>query len=255
MPRPKKPTPIYEKTHKPFRTDMDLVIGAQKGDESCYVELWDKYFLLRQKEKFSFINWCKNHKISNNIYQDYVESWESDAWEKFRNQMAGVRINDLKTKGYTPENWGITIRLKGYFEVVNRSYSNTIIKKLTNETSNVINYNNGDKESENVSVFDNIACNENNDNDILKNYAKKLFKKSYSKMLSDLNMKQHKVISMKEENESISSITKTLGIKRKEANEILSFAKDRLEYWVEQTSKNDGIPMTYNDMIEYFTSK
>jgi predicted CopG family antitoxin len=68
-------------------------------------------------------------------------------------------------------------------------------------------------------------------------------------------MKQHKVISMKEENESISSITKTLGIKRKEANEILSFAKDRLEFWVEQTSKNDGIPMTYNDMIEYFTSK
>ena len=96
MPRAKKPVEIYSKTGLPFRPDMELVINAQKGDEKSYVELWDKFFLLRQKEKFEFINWCKQHHIENAVYQDYVDSWDADAWEKFRNQMPGIRIDELK---------------------------------------------------------------------------------------------------------------------------------------------------------------
>ena len=246
MPRKRKPAEIYAKEGRPFKTDMELVISAQKGNESAYQELWDKFFLLRQKEKFSFINWCKKHRIENYIYQDYVDSWEADAWEKFRNQMPGIRIKELKSKGYTPENWGITIRLQGYFEVVNRSYSNSILKKLNKEIPSVHYYNNDSNES--VSILDNIS----RDEDILKNYAKKIFKKSYSKMLEDLDKKQRKVLSMKEDDNSVSAIVRELGIKRKEATDTLAFAKTRLEYWVEKSSKAEGIPMTYKEMVEYF---
>lgn len=247
MPRTKKPAAIYEKTGKPFRTDMDLVIAAQKGEEAAYVELWDKFFLLRQKEKFAFIKWCQAHKIENCVYQDYVESWEADAWEKFRNQMAGIRIDELKSKGYTPANWGITIRLQGYFEVVNRSYSNKIIKRLNNEMPNVAFYQNGD--SDGVNIIEEVLSSED---DGLKNYAKKILRKSYENMMKDLNVKQRKIITMKSENKSVSSIVRDLEIKRSDANEALKTAKERLEYWVEKASKAEGVPMTYADLVEYF---
>lgn len=249
MGRPKKPTPIYQKAGRPFRSDMELVINAQKGDEESYVELWDKFFLLRQKEKFSFINWCKKNKIDYSVYQDYVESWDADAWEKFRNQMKGIRINDLKAKGYNNDNWGISIRLKGYFEVVNRTYSNNIVKKLNNETSAIKFFgNNSDDESESYSAFDSISKNE----DLLKSYAQKLMNSSYTRMISDLNNKQKKIVTLKSQNNTVSSITRELGVKRSEVNDTLKFAKTRLEYWVENTSKKDGIPMSYSDMVEYF---
>jgi hypothetical protein len=246
MPRTKKPVEIYSKTGLPFRPDMELVINAQKGDEKSYVELWDKFFLLRQKEKFEFINWCKQHHIENAVYQDYVDSWDADAWEKFRNQMPGIRIDELKEKGYTNDNWGITIRLKGYFDVVNRSYSNNILKKLNNEVPNVRFYDKDDDEG--VSVLDNIS----RDEDILKGYAKKILKTSYSRMLADLNMKQRQVVTLKEKDSSVSAIVRELGIKRKEATDALEYAKTRLEYWVEKSSKEEGVPMTYRDMVEYF---
>ena len=246
MPRTKKPVAIYKKTGKPFRTDMDLVIAAQKGEENAYVELWDKFFLLRQKEKFSFIRWCQTHKISNYVYQDYVDSWEADAWEKFRNQMAGIRIDELKSKGYTPEKWGITIRLQGYFEVVNRSYSNRILKRLNNEMPNVAFYKDGDDEG--VNIIEEVLSSED---DGLRSYAKKILRESYKNMLKDLDTKQRKIITMKSENKSISSIVCDLEIKRNDVSKALKTAKERLEYWIEKASKADGVPMTYNDLVEY----
>lgn len=246
MPRTRKPVAIYKKTGKPFRTDMDLVIAAQKGEEDAYVELWDKFFLLRQKEKFSFIKWCQSHKIGNYVYQDYVDSWDADAWEKFYNQMAGIRINELKSKGYTPENWGITIRLQGYFEVVNRSYSNKILKRLNNEMPNTTFYQNGDDDG--VNIIEEVLSSEDNG---LKSYAKKILHKSYKNMLKDLDIKQRKIITMKSENKSVSSIVNDLSIKRSDVNNVLKIAKERLEYWVEKASKADGVPMTYADLVEY----
>jgi hypothetical protein len=239
---PRKPR-IYEVTGKPFRKDMELVIGAQAGDEACYKELWEKFFLLRQKEKFSFINWCKANKIDYSTSQDYIESWDADAWEKFRAQMPGIRIAELQSKGYNNDNWGITIRLKAYLEVVNRTYANRIMKKLKNEVSATKVFNSD--ENDEADLFDTIAVAENP----MKPMALDVFRSSYQKMLKDLDETQMKVLTLKSEKKSVTSIMNELGLKRSEANKAIAFAKKRLEHHIKASSKKMGIPMTYADLV------
>jgi len=229
---------------------MDLVIGAQAGDEECYIELWDKFFPLRQREKYAFIEWCKEHHISYSTYHDYVESWDADAWEKFRNQMPGIRIQQLKDLGYTPQTWGIYIRLRAYLEVVNRMYSATIMKKLTHEVSATVTkaYKGGQEEGAETSLFDTMEYTREPGG--METVAKGVLKEAYAKALQELTPAQQKIVLMRAEKVKYKKIIEELGIDRKEATKVMTQTKKRIKYWIAESSKQKGIPMTYDDVVE-----
>lgn len=229
-----------------FRSDWELVECAQKGEKAAYVELWDKYFLLRQREKHQFVSWCKSHKISYNIYQEYYESWDSDAWEKFKNQMPGLRLNELKAKGYNSEKWKIAIRLIGYFQVVNRSYSTKILKELNNKTAIESNY---DDNGNNVNNIDIQISNSYDINNDIKNIAKKVFNKAWSNTIKEMSSKQKELISLKENKTSNKVIMNTLNVSNKDIKTFLNYSKSRLSYWIENVSKKENVPLSYNDVL------
>ena len=244
MPRPAR---IYEKTGKPFRKDMELVKGAQAGDQACYQELWEKFYLLRQKTKFSFLNWCKSNNIDSTTTQDYFDGWDADAWEKFVEQMPGIRVAELEAKGYNNDNWGITIRLMGYWQTINRSYANKIMKKLKSEVSSSKVVSDQKNKKKIVDVFDSIPVQENP----MRSIALDIFNKSYDKMIRELTPIQKKVIELKKDRMSVSAIVKELGLKRSEATSAIAAAKSALSRNIRDASSKVGAPMTYEDVLTY----
>lgn len=253
MPK-QKTIKFYEKEGRPYKTDWDLVVGAQKGDDASFYELWDKYFLMRQKKMHQFIRWCQDHKIPWSRYQDYVETWEADAWEKFKNQMDGIRMNELEAKGYGPDNWGIAIRLDGYFSVVNRTYSNNLMKRLIHEVE--IKDKSSDKNSAQQSSSStnlDIALSNRDDptvqSDGIKDIAKQVFAQAFDKMLIDLGPRQE-LIRMKGQNVSVTEICNKLGMTRKEVADTIKHAKERLTYWIDDVSRQQGVGMSYDDVLE-----
>lgn len=245
---------IYEKAGRPYKSDMELVVGAQAGNNEDFYEMWDKYKYLRIKEKSDFINWCKEHNVSWNTYQEYVDNWDSDAWEKFKNQMPGVRVEDLKKKGYTPDNWGIYIRLKGYFEIVNRSYSNQLMKRLINETEiKTIGRDKNGESSKNSTTNIDIAAMEDEgyENSPLKYCAQDVFNKAFKKMVGELDAGQRNILEAKQRGDSVSTICSDYNTNRKNVNAVLDYAKSRLSYWVEKVSTAENIGMSYKEMLEY----
>ena len=83
-------------------TDYELVQKSQMGDKSAELELWNKYEPLRIKKHNELLN-LTNRKFDKEEYDE----WTQTAYEKFKNQMAGVRLNDIKK----PDTWTIWIRL------------------------------------------------------------------------------------------------------------------------------------------------
>lgn len=251
MPRTKQ-VKIYAKENRPYKTDFELVKNAQAGDKAAYEEMWDKYYLLRQKEKFSFIKWCKAHNIAQSMFQDYADSWDSDAYEKFYNQMTGVRLNELLAKGHTPDKWGITIRLIGYFHVVNRSYTNALLKKLNKET-NECSVRNKDKDKDNSNAMTNIDLaqfkNSAYDDNEMKSLAKEVFNEAWQNVLNEMDDKQRALIEMKSNKSTTRKICQKFGLSSKAVNSYIDYSKTRLQSWIDKVSKSRGIPMTYEDIV------
>lgn len=247
MPRTKK-IEIYEKENRPYRSDFELVEKAQQGEAKAYEELWDKYFLLRQKEKFSFIKWCKGHHIERAFYEDFVDTWDNDAYEKFYNQMSGVRLDELVAKGHTSDNWKIAIRLTGYFQVVNRSYTTKILNKLNKETAEISIHNKDDEKSNSLT---NIDIQGAKSFDEIKPLAKKVFNIAWQAALDEMTDKQRKLIEMKSEGASMSAISSKLNVSAKVIKQVITHSKDRLSYWVAKKSEQMNTPMKYADMLEY----
>lgn len=233
---------IYEKEGRPYRSDFELVKLAQKGNKAAQNEMWDKYFELRQKKRFEFLALCRNNKIDG---QDDFDNWDAAAWEKYIAQMDGVRLHDIKS----PETWQIWIRLNGYFQSMNRDLIHAILKKRAYETQERTI---GDDDSKQTTTNIDIAAEEADLNsDPMKKLARDIFNQSYQKMELDLDKKQLKLLAMKQQNKSMKDICDTLGVSKGAVKSTLDYAKNRLGYWIENTSSKANSPMTYSDILEY----
>ena len=122
-------------------TDYELVQKSQMGDKSAELELWNKYEPLRIKKHNELLN-LTNRKFDKEEYDE----WTQTAYEKFKNQMAGVRLNDIKK----PDTWTIWIRLNGYWNSMNRDIISHAKKKYDNEVAAEISV----KEGDTLSLFD-----------------------------------------------------------------------------------------------------
>lgn len=252
MPRSIK---FYEKENRPYKSDWELAVGSQKGDKAATEELWDKYYCLRQKEKFSFLKWCKEHFRNVEDYEQYFEAWDSEAFEKFVSQMNGIRFDELEAKGYGPskpsKRWGIAIRLQGYFQCLNRQFTNALLRKANNEVC-IHSVRNKSSSSENSLTNIDLECSRTYDSgDNMKALAKEVFSRAFSKMLSELSPEQKKLLNLKSEKKRTNEICKTMGTSSTVIRQVVDYSKSRLSSLIQSTSRSLGMPMTYEDVLSY----
>ncbi|MBR6610829.1 MAG: sigma-70 family RNA polymerase sigma factor [Campylobacter sp.] len=214
-------------------TDYELVQKSQMGDKSAELELWNKYEPLRIKKHNELLN-LTNRKFDKEEYDE----WTQTAYEKFKNQMAGVRLNDIKK----PDTWTIWIRLNGYWNSMNRDIISHAKKKYDNEVAAEISV----KEGDTLSLFDqNSALSSPNE---FIPIAQDIVKKAFQKTLDELSDKQRKLFILKSEGETMASICKKCAASRKDAEFALKFGQEKLKGNIAELSKKYA--MSYDDIKE-----
>ena len=169
--------------------------------------------------------------------EEYAE-WTQTAYEKFKNQMAGVRLNDIKK----PETWTIWIRLNGYWNSMNRDIISHAKKKYDNEVSAEITM----SEGETLSLFDqNVAITPLNE---VMPMAKEIINQAFEKTLTELSEKQRKLFILKSEGETMASICKKCAASRKDAEFVLKFGQEKFKKNIAELSKKYA--MSYDDIRE-----
>ena len=203
-------------------TDYELVEKSQKGDTKAELELWNRYEPLRIKKHNELLT-LTNKKFDKEEY----EEWTQTAYEKFKNQMPGVRLNDIKK----PDTWTIWIRLNGYWNSMNRDIISHAKKKYDNEVSSEVSLKNG----ETLSLFDqNIS---QTAQDEITPIAKDIVNKAFEKTLGELSEKQKKLFILKSEGETMSSICKKCASSRKDAEFALKFGQEKFRNNISELSK------------------
>ena len=215
------------------RTDYELVILSQKGDKKAELELWNRYEPLRIKKHKELLT-ITNKKFDE---EEYAE-WTQTAYEKFKNQMAGVRINDIKK----PETWTIWIRLNGYWNSMNRDIISHAKKKHDNEVAAEVSI----KDGETLSLFDqNSAMSMPNE---FTPVAQEIVNKAFQKTLDELSEKQRKLLILKSEGETMASICKKCSSSRKDAELALKYGQEKLKGNIAEFSKKYAL--SYDDISE-----
>lgn len=214
-------------------TDYELVEKSQQGDTKAELELWNRYEPLRIK-KHNELLFLTNRKFDK---EEYAE-WTQTAYEKFKNQMAGVRLNDIKK----PATWTIWIRLNGYWNSMNRDIISHAKKKYDNEVSAEITM----KEGETLSLFDQSAAAET-PNEVAP-MAKEIINQAFEKTLKELSDKQRKLFILKSEGETMASICKKCSASRKDAEFALKFGQEKFKGNIAKLSKKYS--MSYEDIRE-----
>lgn len=230
---------IYSKTGKPFRSDYDLIVACQdKNSKKAFNELWDKYFLLRQKKKYELRNIAARNGFD---MSEELQNWEADAWEKFKMQMEGVD----RTKIKNPDTWKIYIRLNGYWNSMNRDILHGKIKKFEKEVQDSVLRGNSSSEEYDTDRF--YTYNENKDTKLYQT----IFNKALQRTYSGLDKNQKKIFDMKSQKFSIKDISEKLHTSPDIVKLNLKAAKQTLSNNIENVSASEyGQKISYKDIVE-----
>lgn len=214
-------------------TDYDLVEKSQQGDTKAELELWNRYEPLRIKKHNELLS-LTNRKFDK---EEYAE-WTQIAYEKFKNQMAGVRLNDIKK----PATWTIWIRLNGYWNSMNRDIISHAKKKHNNEVSAEISMEKG----ETLSLFDqSVVVEPPNEIAFI---VKRIINQAFEKTLKELSEKQRKLFILKSEGKTMAFICKKCIASRKDAEFALKFGQEKFKRNIADLSKKYSI--SYSDIQE-----
>jgi len=259
MGRPKK---INNNTGKPFRSDRELVEQFQinlhlsstarkdhtkekyqKLMMAAATELWEKYFLLRMKMRAQL---AKVVRDNNLYYPELYEEYDGEAWDKFINQMDGIRLDDV---AHLP-NWSIYIRLWGYWRSMNRD----LLKKWFDWNINTtpifsIGKDQGKESLTNIDVE--VAKKPTDiEDDLNIEINKTIFWESIDKLKEELTPKQKKLLNMKSSGAKNREILSELKINNKLMKEHLDYIKHRLDKIITQVSKQKGVEINYSELVE-----
>lgn len=229
---------IYKKTGKPFRSDFDLVIAYKnKKDKKALLELWDKYFLLRQKKKFEL----RSIAVKNGFdISEHLENWEADAWEKFVLQMDGIDRAKIKN----PETWKIYIRLNGYWNSMNRDILHDKIKKFKFEVQDSTLRGSSSEEYDTDRFY---TYNEDKD----KNIYRTIFNEAIKATYSGLDSKQKKIFDMKSQKCSIKEISEKMKTSPDIIKMNIKATKQIFSNNIEKVSSEEfGHKISYNELVE-----
>jgi hypothetical protein len=222
---------------KKYRSDRELVeqyqtaTSQEKKNEAAY-EMWDKFYLLRQKMKFELVTLAHKH---NYKMQDIIDSWDAYAWEKFIHQFDGIRLENPATK---KPNWSNYIRLWGYWRSMNRdligAYLDFVKNNISYEAS--LTDNEDDKGLEAL-----IGTKDNVDSETHKQKAQSKFWEAFDKFKETLSPKQKILLNMRAANAGDVEIRNKLGITKKIYEAEVYLLRERFKAYFGQD---------YNELLE-----
>jgi predicted transcriptional regulator len=239
---------IYEKEKRPFKSDRELIYNYQNAQtieewQASAYELWDKYIRVVSIGKRELIDICKRNNLK---MQDVIEDYESLFWEKFINQLYGVRLHDVT---HIP-NFSIYIRVIGYLRAMNRDQIKAYIKwkKATEpiidpwEKVDDSGVSNIDRQ---MFISSPNTVNEQYQSDI----NKKIFWESIEELKSLLSPEQKLLLNLKIKKKKNYEIQLALNCKQDKIVEHLSQIKFKFGKIVESTAEKNGIKnFSYSDL-------
>jgi len=260
-----RPRRVRETTGKEFRSDRELVYQFQnelaksqraridfnkqraqdKAMEAAY-ELWEKYFKLRMKMRAELAALCRRNDI---YYPELYEEYDSEAWQKFIEQMPGVRLEDVEHI----TSWSIYIRLWGYWRSMNRD----LVKRWLNyhDSKNVVSIYSVSKEDDSGLTNLDIDVSKKGD-PISRNLEletnRQLFWDSINCLRLELTDKQKQLLNMKASGKKNREIMSTLQINGRILNENLAFIKQRLNVIITEVAKKKGMEANYSELLSSF---
>lgn len=254
---------LRESTGLPFRTDRELVSQYQISDykvtnskssnviqkhlalrNEAALELWEKYFLLRMKMRNELATVCARNGMH---YPEMYEEYDSEAWDKFINQMNGVRLNELEHIA----NWSIYIRLWGYWRSMNRDLIKKWLDWHGRNTSDTFTSKDSDSEISRIDLQMADTGKDAHDGYEL-NMNRDIFWEAMRRLESEMTTKQKKLISMLEVGEKKKDIAAKLKTTNKIIKENQAFLKQQLNSHIKQVAAEKGIDIDYNEMLLYF---
>lgn len=226
--------------------ELDLVELAQKGDKKATHELWNEYLQLVYKKYYELVSSSRDNNIRVDISK---EGYVGDAYIKFVNQLDGIRVDELRKKGYgTTKPWKLYCRLEGYLRSMNRDKRNHAVKVSSNECEIKQYY-----ESDLTNI------------DICKSYTEnyettlksEIFMKSWLEFEKKLNDSQKRIFEAQRRIENTKSgkpnyrlLTQELGLSKKEIEKGLAEIKNVFSTTLAAVSKKSGFELSYSDFLE-----
>jgi hypothetical protein len=229
---------IYEAKQRPFKTDRELVYNYQNAKtieewkEAAY-ELWSKYIRVVSIGKKELSDLCKRHNFK--MY-DVIEEYESIFWEKFLNQLYGIKLERV---AHIP-NWSMYIRVLGYLKSMNRDQIRAYIKWHDHNEPILETWEN---DGTIVSNIDKHSSTQPNEIEYLfnKNLNQKIFWESIDKLKLILTDSQKKMLNLKIKNYSNYDIQTEIKISPDHFKKDLQVIKLKFGEIVSDVAKNNGI--------------
>lgn len=227
-------------------TELDLVELSQKGDKVSEHKLWEIYTPLVYKKYFELLETSRSNKIT--VFcsrEDYI----SDAYVKFVNQLSGIRVAELRQKGYgTTKDWKLYCRLEGYLRSMNRDKRNHAVKLTSNECQTRTLY---DSDMTNVDVA--VSYTESYEETLKKQIfgqSWNLFLKRLNKPQRDLFEAQQKIENTKSGKPNYRLLKSELGLSKRQIDEQLSDIKTIFCDTLKEVSiKNGYNGLDYSDFL------
>ncbi len=235
MPRAKK----YEISDMELVKRYQLDPGSEESNKALH-QMWDRYAALRNKMKHELIRCAMSNKMR---MQEYIDEYDSRAWEKFINAMNSIRPKDSAHI----ENWKLYIQLWGYWRSMNRDIIHEFIKD--SKSKSMLCYNQDDEE---ISIIDQEISRSgvNQTEDSFDNKMRKeIFWNSIKSMKSKLTAKQKILLAYKNKGDGKGKICKMLGISGKTYDLNMMMIKRFLVEAMKSESMKNRYEVNYGDFL------
>jgi hypothetical protein len=229
---------MYEAKQRPFKSDRELVKIYQNAKtleewKDAAYELWEKYIRVISIGKRELSDLCKRHNFK---MWDVIEEYESLFWEKFINQLYGIKLERVD---HLP-NWSMYIRVLGYLRAMNRDQIKAYLKWTDNNEPILETWEN---DGTIVSNIDKHSSTKPNEVEFLfnKNLNQKIFWESIDKLKLVLTESQKIMLNLKIKGKYNYEIQNKLKITPMEFNNDLQIIKFKLGKIIEDVAKNNGV--------------
>jgi hypothetical protein len=230
---------IYEKKGRPWKSDRELVFEYQNAKDldvwkSAAYELWDKYARVISIGKRELVELCKRHGFK---MWDVIEEYDALFWEKFLNQLYGIRLDDV---AHLP-NWSMYIRVLGYLKAMNRDQVKAYIKWEKNREDII---ETGDSPEGYASNLDKQIAKEpaSSIDDIYhQNLNKKIFWESIDTLKNSISESQKIMLNMKIKGKFNCEIQSKLKITPQQYTNDMQILKFQLGQIITKIAKKNGL--------------
>lgn len=221
--------------------DFGLITTIKKSQNKQEVDkatmaLWDKYYLLRVKDKNALRGIAKENGVS--MESEFFDDYEEDCYEYFQKAIKSVDIDRpeiLKMKS----TWQFWLQFHRYLMCYNR----TVITAAKNKHKHVVSEWISDDDNKIISRFD-ICTSTTNDNpydNLVKNEISRIQRKSINEAIGQFTPIQKNIWNLREIGTKTSEISVKLNISNKDVKDNLNSMKHTVEMLIAKNSRSSKI--------------